>query len=61
VITIRGYVRIKQPSVYMQIAVWLDDELPDVVEVPEEELTPEQKYLEKLMKQIPRPGKEGVR
>ena len=49
-------IRYRQPGVYQKI---LRLYLPMIqfAAVPDEELTPEQRYLDKLMRQKPKPGK----
>jgi len=46
----------RQPEIYKELMRIYS--IP-FAEVPEDELTPEQRYLDRLMRQRPRPGKGG--
>ena len=54
-IKVGEYVHHKQPEIVPQLTVLGFQEIQ-----PEEELSPFQQFLEKLMRQRPRPGKGGL-
>lgn len=62
--TIAHYVMLKQPDVYETLIRIFHVNLPELeitfVPEAEDELTPEQRVLERIMKQAPRPGIAGA-
>lgn len=55
------YIAGKQPELIAVLCPHLELTFAPGQPDQEEVLTPEQRYLEKLMKQVPRPGRGGVK